>query len=117
MTTKEVGDMAEEIAAEYLASNGCRVLDKKFSYKQLGEVDIIVEEGKEVVFVEVRFRTSTVYGTPEESLRPGKLRKIRRTALMWLTINGRTRAACRFDVIAIDLVGGEPVIRHLRNAF
>jgi putative endonuclease len=117
MNTKEIGDFAEELALEYLCEKGYTLRDRKYRYGQMGEVDLVMIDGSTVVFVEVRHRTSTMYGTPEESLRPGKLRKIRRTALAWLTVHGCTKLECRFDVVAVDLVGGTPVLRHLLNAF
>ena len=117
MTTTEVGDFAEQIAAEYLEHEGYQIVDRKYMYKKLGEIDIIARNDATTVFVEVRYRTSTMYGTPEASLSAGKLRKVRRTASMWRTINGEDQIPCRFDVVAIDLVGGEPVLRHLKACF
>ena len=117
MNTKEVGDFAEQLALEYLQAKGYKLRAKKYSYRQLGEVDLVMKDNDVFVFIEVRFRTSTAYGTPEESLRSGKLRKVRRTALMWLTTHGCNHMDCRFDVVAVDLVSGNPVIRHLPNAF
>lgn len=117
MSTVEVGKFAEQLAADYLQDQGYEILRKNYVYKKLGEIDIIAMLDDTVVFVEVRYRTSTAYGTPEASLRPGKLQKIRRTASMWRTIYGYHDAPCRFDVVAIDLVGGEPVLRHLEGCF
>lgn len=117
MNTKEIGDFAEELALEYLCKKGYRLRERNWHYKKLGEIDLVMVDGKTFVFVEVRHRTTTSYGTPEESLGYGKLRKIRRTALAWLTMHGCTMSECRCDVVAVDLVGGTPVIRHLVNAF
>ena len=117
MNTTEVGAFAEQIAADYLEREGYNILDRNYRYKRLGEIDIVARFNGTIIFVEVRYRTSTVYGTPEESLRPGKIRKVRRTALMWLTVHGCHHLPCRCDVIAVDLVGGEPVVRHLVDAF
>lgn len=117
MSTVEVGKFAEQLAEDFLRSQDYSILRRNYYYKKLGEIDIIAQQGDEVVFVEVRHRTSTAYGTPEGSLGSSKLRKIRRTASMWRTIYGYDSAPCRFDVIAVDLVGGEPVIRHLKGCF
>jgi len=117
MNTTEIGDYAEELAKEYLERHGYLIIKQKYKYKDLGEVDIIAQIDDTLVFVEVRHRTSTVYGTPEASLTPRKLSRIRRTALMWLTVHRRHGEPCRFDVIAVDLVGGHPVLRHLQGCF
>ncbi len=117
MNTTEIGDYAEQLAAEYLERHGYRILNRKYEYKNLGEIDIIAENNETLAFVEVRYRTSTAYGVPEASLGPTKLKRIRRTALMWLTLFNRHGTPCRFDVIAVDLVGGHPVLRHLQGCF
>ena len=117
MTTKEIGDYAEELAREYLERHGYEVLAQRYKYKDLGEIDIIAVLDSLLVFVEVRYRTSTMYGTPEASLTPRKLQRIRKTALMWLTVTHRHGSPVRFDVVAVDLVGGHPVIRHLQGCF
>ncbi len=117
MNTKEIGDYAEELAKEYLERHGYLIIKQKYIYKDLGEIDIIAQIDDTLVFVEVRFRTSTVYGTPEASLTPRKLSRIRRTALMWLTVTRNHGREVRFDVIAVDLVGGHPVLRHLQGCF
>ena len=117
MNTTEIGDFAEQLAADYLEEHGYHVITRKYAYKKLGEIDIIASIDDTLVFVEVRHRTSTAYGTPEASLTPTKLRRIRSTALMWLTIMRRHGEPVRFDVVAVDLAGGHPVLRHLQGCF
>lgn len=117
MNTKEVGDAAEQMAAEYLEDIGYEIVERQYSYKKLGEIDIIALLDSTYVFVEVRYRTSTAYGTPEASLSAGKLRRVRRTATMWRIVTGTDNDPCRFDVVAIDLARGNPEIRHLKACF
>lgn len=117
MNTKEVGDKAEQIAADYLEQIGYEIVARQYSYKKLGEIDIIAFLNSTYIFVEVRYRTSTAFGTPEATLGPGKLRRIRRTATMWRLETGTDSIPCRFDVVAIDLAMGDPDIRHLKACF
>lgn len=114
--TTDIGVWAEEIAAEFLSEQRWTIVERNWRYKKLGEIDIIAIDDQTLVFVEVRHRTSTMYGTPEASISRGKISRLRRTATMYLTVAGLHARACRFDVIAIDLVGGEVVLRHHKNA-
>lgn len=115
--TRDIGSMAEDIAADYLEQQGWEILHRNWAYKQLGELDIVALDGEYVVFVEVRYRTSTRFGLPESTLLPAKINRLRRTALMWLTVHRRTDAPCRFDVIGMDLMLGDVEIRHYRNVW
>lgn len=117
MDTVRIGRSAEETAAAFLEQKGYRILDRNFTFKKVGELDIIAVVNELVVFVEVRYRTSTTYGTPEGSLTSTKKRKIKRTAEAWLVRSGTYGRACRFDVIAVDLIAGKKSIRHFENAF
>lgn len=116
-TTKKVGDRAEEMALEYLEKSGLVLVAKQYRYKQLGEIDLIMRCGDVLVFVEVRCRTNHRFGSPEASIGTKKKANIRRTAQAFLVTRGITNTACRFDVVAIDFVGGSPVLRHLTDCF
>lgn len=115
-TTTDIGAWAEEIAAEFLINNDWQIVERNWRWKKLGEIDIIATDADTIVFVEVRHRTSTAYGTPEASIGRAKIGKLKRTATMYLTVGHFHNHPCRFDVIAVDLVGGEVVLRHYRNA-
>lgn len=114
-TTKQIGSQAEQIAFDYLVQKGFKPIERNFFYKKIGEIDLIMQDGEAIVFVEVRYRRNTLYGLPEATITPGKQRKIRRTAEAYLLIKGIKDRVCRFDVIGIDLIAGLPVIRHLSN--
>ncbi len=117
MNNVEVGREAEQRAAEYLIKRGYFILARNFKFMHLGELDIVAREGTTLVFVEVRYRKSRNYGTPEGSLTSKKLRTIRRVAEAWMARNHYHRCACRFDVIAVDDCTGREEIRHHENAF
>jgi len=109
--------MAEDIAVDFLEQHGWEIISRNWSWKQLGELDIVAHDGEYIVFVEVRYRTSTSYGLPESTLKPAKIRRLRRTALMWLTMHRKNDAPCRFDVIGMDLMLVDVEIRHYRNVW
>lgn len=97
---KEFGAFGENIAAEYLAECGYRILERNFSCKS-GEVDIIAVQGDAVVFIEVKTRSSEIFGLPSEAVSSTKQMRIVRTALYYLQKNKLLDYMCRFDVIEI----------------
>ena len=117
MNTVETGRSGEQVAADFLEVRGYEILDRNFTYKKVGEIDIVCRINGTLVFVEVRSRYSHRYGSPEASLTPSKLRGVRRTAEAWMARRRCYGMPCRFDVIAIDYSSGSLKVRHLENAF
>ncbi len=117
MNKVSIGREAEQIAADFLREHGYDILDQNYTFKHMGELDIVAEIDATIVIVEVRFRRSRNYGSPEGSLTPQKLKTIRRVAQAWLSHHRRLSCAVRFDVIAVELIDGDTQIRHHRNAF
>lgn len=117
MNTTSIGSFAEDLACDYLQQKHYLLITRNYRYHNVGEIDLIMQDGDSIVFVEVRHRTSTAYGTPEASVTPTKIKRVRRTALLWLTVTNRHGTPVRFDLVAVDLVGGIPVIRHLEGCF
>lgn len=114
---REEGNEAERVAAEWLKSKGWTILKTNFHFGRLGEIDIIAEDGKTLVFVEVKSRTNAAYGRPEESLSASKVHKLRKAAEGYLFTHRIANRDCRFDLVAIDSAGGTTEIRHIVNAF
>ena len=115
---KLLGDRGERAAVQYLKKQGFRIIAKQYR-NSAGEVDIIAQEEKTTVFVEVKTRTSTSDGRPFEAVDLRKQEKITRIALTWLKKHGRLDQPARFDVISIlwPEENAEPQIQHFRNAF
>ena len=67
------------MAGRFLQEKGYRLLDANYRCRW-GEVDIVAQEGDELVFVEVRTRRGVEYGTPEESVTAAKSRRLIATA-------------------------------------
>ena len=105
----------EALAALFLRLKGYRVEARNWRCP-LGEIDIVAREGKTLVFVEVKARTGTSAGPPEEAVDARKQRRLIQLAQAYLAKRGE-EAACRFDVIAISGRIPVPRIRHLRDAF
>lgn len=112
---REIGRLAEELAAEALAKKGFKILERNFS-NRFGEIDIIAQDKNIYVFVEVKAKKGIEFGFPEEMINPGKLRKVKNMAAVYL--NGKN-PPCRIDVVAIVLSPDNNLVRltHYENVY
>ena len=81
----------------------------------MGEIDIVALQGETLVFVEVKTRHDVSFGAPEEAVTASMLRTIAACAESWRNAKGWSARPYRIDVVAIDLAGQAPVIRHLES--
>ncbi|MEE8116675.1 MAG: YraN family protein [Gemmatimonadales bacterium] len=111
-----LGRRGEQLAARFLERAGLRVIERRFRLR-CGEIDLIALDREWVVFIEVKTRRGSGYGTPAESVTPFKQRKMARTALAFLAGRGWHERPCRFDVVEVVERGKIPEIRHIPDAF
>ena len=95
-----LGAAGEARAAEWYVEHGYTILDRNWRRRD-GEIDLVAARGSEVVFCEVKTRSSTAFGLPVEAITPVKQRRIRGLAAAWLRESPRGWARVRFDVAAI----------------
>ena len=107
--TRLTGQKGEQAALAYLRGQGLRFIEANFQCKG-GEIDLILRDGDEVVFVEVRQRADGEHGGALASIGAAKVRRLVRAASFWLLT--QPAAACRFDVVAIE----DGRLEWLRNA-
>lgn len=107
---RQTGTKYEQIAAQYLESQGYIVLQLNYRC-HAGEIDIIAMEQGWIVFCEVKYRTCS--HTALEAVDERKQMRISRSAFWYLTEKHLNNKRCRFDVIGIE---GKRII-HLKNAF
>ena len=119
MDKKLVGRFGEQAAAEYLKKKHYKIIGLNYSCR-FGEIDIIAENKKYVVFVEVKLRKSDEFAEAKEFVTISKQEKIIKTASLWLSQN-ETELQPRFDVIEIYAPAGTASrsvkINHIENAF
>ncbi len=111
------GTEGERIAAEYMQSKGFELLASNYT-SRFGEIDLIVTDCEYIVFVEVKQRSRTDFGTGLEAVTKSKQRKLRTTAMIWLQKNQAEKQP-RFDVIEIGKLSKDVPykINHIENAF
>ena len=94
------GQAWEQRALAHLQRHGLCLVEANFHCK-CGEIDLILRDGDEIVFVEVRQRAGKSCGTAAASITPAKIRRVTRAAQFWLMRFPRM-PPCRIDVVAID---------------
>jgi putative endonuclease len=110
------GREAEDRAAAWLEARGYRILDRNHALRR-GEVDLVCERGGVLCFVEVRSRTGSAFGGPEETVDRRKARRVVLAATDWALRNGGTDREIRFDVVAVTFGEGAPRVVHFPAAF
>lgn len=106
------GEVAEQFAAEFLQRQGVKIITRNYRCR-FGEIDLIAQDGKTLVFVEVKSRRSGNFGGAAASITRDKRDKLLRAARHYLAQKGNL--PCRFDAVLIQ--GEPPQIEWIRNAF
>lgn len=111
------GANAEELACRYLLQQGLRLITRNYHCRQ-GEIDLIMRDTDNLVFVEVRYRRQSRYGSGLESVNRRKQQRITHCAAHYLHRHPRAgNLAARFDVVAVSPDSEGPRIDWIRNAF
>jgi putative endonuclease len=108
------GQQGEQLAQRHLREQGLSLLETNYR-SRWGEIDLIMQDGEVLVFVEVRLRAASRYGTPAETIGGRKRQRLIRTAQQYLQTHRDARA--RFDVIAITTSDQAAQIEWIKNAF
>ncbi len=96
------GENAEQAACDFLLAKQLKLVERNIRYP-FGEIDLLMLDGKELVFVEVRFRRNKQFGGGAESVTTSKRKKMANAAQAWLSSHKAfINHACRFDVVALD---------------
>ncbi|MEK7167235.1 MAG: YraN family protein [Patescibacteria group bacterium] len=115
---RKIGNLGEKIAKQYFKKQGYKIIKQNFT-NRMGEIDLIVKDKDQFVFVEVKTRTNQNFGYPEESIDSRKQSKIIRTAQNFLFEKKIFSENYRFDVISIELNQStqKAIIKHIKDAF
>ena len=102
MNRKALGELGERWARDYLEKRGYRIRDTNFHCRE-GEIDIVAQHEDSLVFVEVRTKTGSAFGTPEESVTTAKQEKLASVAMSYLQTHDGLPSEWRIDVVAIEV--------------
>jgi putative endonuclease len=107
-----VGQAAEARAEAFLKTHGLKFVARNWRCR-FGEIDLVMQDGPTLVFVEVRLRSRSDFGGAAASVTPAKQKKLLAAARQYLSTL-KTLPPCRFDVVALS---GEAPPEWIRNAF
>jgi putative endonuclease len=112
-----VGAYGERVALAHLLDEGMVLLDRNWRGPS-GEIDIVLRDGADLVFCEVKTRRGAAFGSPAEAVVATKVRRLRRLAAQWLAASGVRPAQVRFDVVSVRPQRSGPArVEHVRAAF
>lgn len=115
MTTKELGDLGEALAIQYLKEKKYDIVKTNYRF-QRNEVDIVVEDANRLIFIEVKTRQTAQIGPPWKAVHRHKQRQIIRCAHQYMIENDSEQEA-RFDIISIVHNSKGTFIEHIEEAF
>jgi len=119
---RKFGNIGEKLAAEYLRNKGYQIIETNYQNRngiKIGEIDIIAKEKDELVFVEVKTREMKKYQNtlPEENITYRKIKKMNKTANIYLSKEALDKVKFRFDAISVwlDLDNKKAKIKHIMS--
>ncbi len=114
---QSLGRLGERLATGALEQRGYRILEQNFRCRS-GEIDLVAEEGQDLVFVEVKTRRGTARGLPKEAVNSRKARKLQEVAFCYLDLHDLPECSWRIDVVAVqfDTMGKLEEIRIYQHA-
>jgi len=114
MSNKKVGEWGERLAAEFLTEKGYEVIERNYRFSH-GEIDLIARTEELLVFVEVKARSGSYFGYPEEAVTRSKINVISKVAEEYI-YKIDWKGGVRYDIISI--MNKKAVeIRHFEDAF
>jgi putative endonuclease len=111
-----LGKRGEDLACAELEKRGYVIVDRRFRTR-CGELDIVARDGGVLVFIEVKARSGSNFGTPFESVTWKKQQRLSQMAASYLCVKRLAGAACRFDVVSILEDRGTQTIELVKGAF
>ena len=110
MKRRDVGLLGEKLARDFLKKRGYRILESNYRCPE-GEIDIVTRHKDSLVFVEVRTKRSLEFGSPEESITPMKMEKLRAVAARYQQTHENLPALWRIDVVAVEMDQKDKLLR------
>lgn len=97
----KIGKLGEDLASQFLLANCCKIIDRNF-HTRYGEIDLIAKCGNEILFLEVKTRSSNQYGYPEQAVDAKKISHLLQAAKIYLKIK-HLNSFWRLDIISVEI--------------
>jgi putative endonuclease len=111
---QQTGKLGERLALEYLQKEGYTIATTNWHCAE-GEIDIVAQKNGETIFVEVRAKSSSEFGTPAESVTRRKQEKLIATAERYISETAES-GEWRIDFIGIEFTSSGSRLEHIPNA-
>ena len=111
---QEIGKIGEDLAEKYLKNKVYKIVQRNYRCRQ-GEMDIIAKDKEEIVFIEVKTRTTINFGRPSEAVNYIKREHLQNIARYYLYTNKITKTPIRFDVVEIYLWPKGYSVNHIKQ--
>jgi putative endonuclease len=117
--SQDLGSRGERVAERFLRKSGYKILMRNYVPRRGGEVDLVcrVRGRRELVFVEVKTRSSEEFGAPQHAVNWRKRQRLIQAANEWLELLDKPDVTARFDIVEVLSVGARWEVRHLVDAF
>ena len=111
----QLGKKGEQVACDFLIAKGYKILSRNYRFKK-AEIDIIAQLNELLVVVEVKTRTSTFFGNPQDFISQKKIKRLVQAINRYVYDNA-TDLEIRFDIVAVVFENNKFSIEHLEDAF
>jgi putative endonuclease len=111
----ELGKKGEDLAVDYLISKGYKIIERNYRFDK-AEVDIMAQKLTTLAIIEVKTRSSTDFGNPQDFVKPKQIQRFVKAVDEYVTLNN-LNVEIRFDIIAIVKNKTAFNIEHIKNAF
>jgi putative endonuclease len=113
---QEIGRRGEDLAEEYFRNLGFEILARNY-HTAYGEIDLVIEKEKMIIFIEVKTRTGLEYGYGETAVNSGKLEHLTAAAEYYMAAENVDTESWQIDVLAVMInpIGAEPEYEWFEN--
>lgn len=111
----QLGKKGEQLAVDFLLDEGYKIVERNYRFDK-AEVDIIAKKNQTLAIIEVKTRSTSDFGDPQDFLKPKQIQRIVKAVDEYVTVN-KLEVEVRFDIIAIVKENKGFSIEHLENAF
>jgi len=111
----ELGKKGEQLAVDFLINNGYDIIERNYRFDK-AEVDIIAQIKDTLAIIEVKTRSTTDFGNPQDFVKPKQIQNLVKAVDEYVIVN-ELDVEVRFDIIAIVKQGKQYEIEHLKDAF
>ena len=111
----ELGKKGEQLAVDFLLKNKYKIVERNYRFDR-AEVDIIAQQKDTLAIIEVKTRSTSDFGNPQDFVKPKQIQRLVKAVDEYVKVNDLD-VEIRFDIIAIVKQGKAYNIEHLQNAF